>query len=992
MSEPLEPAAPLDRKTVERVLRYWLAAIRHEEALATRPRARKIPAGRAVHIHVAEPDDGHAYFKLPPEDDVLTLLRREAESVDRPIDAERAAACERWLAQAYRLEAFAARGDDPGEQTWLVGFPVVHFQRRGELASLLRFPVEVGWFGAMGERFTPPTWRQRKKGRIPPAPTTVQVKGADDPESVLPYTLDSQVLVETLGVNAEEVEDLLAVYEDEQPTGGEMLDAVVGLLEGGVVEGADFHRLVDAVRARLVGRQAAVYPVALVYDGNRIQATYHLQRELGMLLRKRLGDVPWDTHSGLWRYVSGATQPEGWGPVVAGAHAEPVTADQRAVAERFAGSALTSAQGPPGTGKTRLILELAGDAVVRRAAGLLDRNSMGRDLMLVTSTNNRAVDNALDPLTAGLPIGLRTGSQEVTSTRTVALLAQARTWLKQHDPPDALGGYDAAVEAFREAWEAHQATVAPTHEIRTREVRLARLRVELAGLSEAPPEDENRAELATAAQSVRALEHRFSRMARIVERGGGGSIGRVHQVWAKTKPRVAQVRTAMDAMSIPFEVRLPAMASGSVQIKLDAWREALDDAIDEAAAARVELDARRHAHRTAERRIELVAEIERLEAMVSAPEALTDADLHGFERDLFVRALALRERWAEVNREPLLEALERAVKTAAGRRSLKTLYAEDVDAGDWLRRLFPVMGCTLLSLGNSLPAEAEAVDRVVIDEAGQCHPAYATAALLRAKRTLVVGDVNQLTPVSRLTEADDARVRAGADPGVPLAALGAYRVAGSALGSAQALADDAVASKLVLRDHFRCQPAIVEVCDALCDYGLRIRTPARTPRGGWLSAPLLFAPIRGEQVRARGSWANDAEAELTARLLVRALQRGVNPGEIAVLTPYVGQLDRVRRGLRSLGVPLEGPGQPDGVATGTVHRFQGGERPLVFFSTVVTRVRSLTFLNERVNLVNVAVSRAREHLVVVGDPPILEAGRCTALLVRRAVPLDLDRL
>ncbi len=982
-------SGPLDRAGVTGVLRYWLAALRHEEALATRPRARRIAPGGPVKVDVAQPDDGHAYFKLPPDDDVLSLLWREEKSVERPLDAERAAACERWLAQAYRLEAYASRGDDSGEQQWIVGFPVVHFRRRGELAALLRFPVELGWFDDSNVRFTPPTYRQRKRGKVHSGPTNVRVQTTEDDEALLPYTLDRQLLSDTLGVNDEEVEDLLAVYEDELPSGPELVDAVVGLLTGGVAEKADFQQLVTAVRQRLVGSGASVYPVALVYDGNRVQATYHLQRELGLLLRKRIGDVPWDTGSALWSYVAGDPQSVGWGPVIAGAHPEPPTEDQRAVAERFAGSTLTSAQGPPGTGKTRLILELAGDALVRRAAGLLEKRTMGRDLLLVTSTNNRAVDHAIDPLTGGLPVGLRAGSQEVTKTRTVALLSQAKAWLRGHEEEGALERYDAALSAFGETWETHRTTVAPLHEARTREVRRDRVRRALDALPDARPTGQDHAELTEAAQGLRALDHRLERMTRIVERAGAGSIGRLHQVWKKTEAKAEALDTALETLDVPFALSLPPEADGTVEERAEAWSDALDEATGEVQAARAEVDGRRQLHRDAERRVELTEELERLSA---ALEVATEApDVHAIECELLIRALAVRERWAEVHREPLLDALERALRAAAGRRSLKSLFSDDLDAGDWLRRLFPVMGCTLLSLGNALPAEAEIVDRVVIDEAGQCHPAYAAAALLRAKRALVVGDTNQLTPVSRLSEADDERVRAGADPGVELERLAAYRVAGQALGSAQALADAAVEHPLTLHDHFRCRPEIVAVCDALCDYGLRVLTPPRPPRGGWLTDPLLLAPVRGEQVRARGSWANDAEVEVTVGLLRAALQAGVAPHEVAVLTPYVGQLDRLRRALRQNGIPLSGPGADPadpGVTTGTVHRFQGGERPIVLFSTVVTRPRSLGFLNERVNLVNVAVSRAREHLVVVGDPPVLEAGRCTGLLVRRAVRMD----
>jgi superfamily I DNA and/or RNA helicase len=76
-----------------------------------------------------------------------------------------------------------------------------------------------------------------------------------------------------------------------------------------------------------------------------------------------------------------------------------------------------------------------------------------------------------------------------------------------------------------------------------------------------------------------------------------------------------------------------------------------------------------------------------------------------------------------------------------------------------------------------------------------------------------------------------------------------------------------------------------------------------------------------------------------------------------------------------------------GLALGTVHRFQGGERRIVLFSSVVTRTGSLTFLNARPNLLNVAVSRAQQHFVCLGDRSVLVQGKLTRLMVEAAVPL-----
>jgi superfamily I DNA and/or RNA helicase len=104
-------------------------------------------------------------------------------------------------------------------------------------------------------------------------------------------------------------------------------------------------------------------------------------------------------------------------------------------------------------------------------------------------------------------------------------------------------------------------------------------------------------------------------------------------------------------------------------------------------------------------------------------------------------------------------------------------------------------------------------------------------------------------------------------------------------------------------------------------------------------------------------------------------------------------LERLRRGFGERRIPLEysaelseggAGGERAGVALGTVHRFQGGERSIVLFSSVVTQPASLPFLNTTPNLLNVAISRAQHHFICLGHAAVLEQGRRTRLLTSAA--------
>jgi superfamily I DNA and/or RNA helicase len=129
---------------------------------------------------------------------------------------------------------------------------------------------------------------------------------------------------------------------------------------------------------------------------------------------------------------------------------------------------------------------------------------------------------------------------------------------------------------------------------------------------------------------------------------------------------------------------------------------------------------------------------------------------------------------------------------------------------------------------------------------------------------------------------------------------------------------------------------------------------------------------------------------------------GTDPNDVAVITPYRGQLEQLRKQFQRLGIPIDysveltdvedaPPGiSGRGVALGTVHRFQGGERSIVLFSSVVTRRASLGFLDDRENLLNVAISRARHRFVAIGDRGVLAMGRRTSLVLRGAAPLQVE--
>ena len=98
-------------------------------------------------------------------------------------------------------------------------------------------------------------------------------------------------------------------------------------------------------------------------------------------------------------------------------------------------------------------------------------------------------------------------------------------------------------------------------------------------------------------------------------------------------------------------------------------------------------------------------------------------------------------------------------------------------------------------------------------------------------------------------------------------------------------------------------------------------------------------------------------------------QHGGYRGSIGVISPFRAQANRIRDLIHGHGSLPARIADVDFLAD-TVHKFQGDERDVMIFSPVVSsgvRVEALGFLRRNSNLFNVAITRARATLIVVGD-------------------------
>jgi superfamily I DNA and/or RNA helicase len=114
------------------------------------------------------------------------------------------------------------------------------------------------------------------------------------------------------------------------------------------------------------------------------------------------------------------------------------------------------------------------------------------------------------------------------------------------------------------------------------------------------------------------------------------------------------------------------------------------------------------------------------------------------------------------------------------------------------------------------------------------------------------------------------------------------------------------------------------------------------------------------------SLVNESEAYAVMMHVAGLLGAGVAPADIAVQSPYAAQVRLIRSKLAEVAARGAAPGA-DLVEVASVDSFQGREAEAVVISTVRSNDRgSVGFLAD-VRRANVAVTRARRHVCIVGD-------------------------
>lgn len=293
---------------------------------------------------------------------------------------------------------------------------------------------------------------------------------------------------------------------------------------------------------------------------------------------------------------------------------------------------------------------------------------------------------------------------------------------------------------------------------------------------------------------------------------------------------------------------------------------------------------------------------------------------------------------------------------------LKTQYTQMIRI---MTRYLQCWAVTSLSAKSRIPFEPCVFDYVIIDEASQCDIASIIPLLYRAKRAVIIGDPKQLQHISQLTSKQDLALiqKYGIDPMWSYSANSLYFIAAAKVNPE---------NMIQLRDHFRSCAEIIEYSnETFYDGSLRTATPynkLKVPAGE--KPGIRWINVAGKTVRPNsGSAYNQEEVALVVSELRRLVTSGYT-GSIGVTTPFHLQAEKIMQTLEKEPELLSKLVGKHAFLADTVHKFQGDERDLMIFTSVVTNnapTSTIGFLERTGNLFNVAVTRARSMLIVVGD-------------------------
>lgn len=712
------------------------------------------------------------------------------------------------------------------------------------------------------------------------------------------------------------------------------------------------------------------------------------------------------------RRLAPGTGPDGRWPALA--RGRDLTTSQRVAAvemsDRMVGasSAVVAINGPPGTGKSSLLREFVAQQIVKRAAAIAalgpDRAFKVQTIkdgdilrthpdiagfeIVVASSNNKAVANVADVLNQVERVAANPPHSHLSAA---ARSVEDKDWWALICL--ILGRRDNIAEAAKLVTP--RAVGQPTSPWK-----------DWFAAAELPPMDDALAAFLEATDRVEALSaaarHDAAARAEIrprVERLSR-ECGSDPRDWAARAQRLsASTREKLDGI----EQRRPGWLAR--QLSTQSWRRWTGEhAAAQAMRERNEelrIDAEASAQLGPASVIEVADWMTRTARCQEHNPPNVDEDLERARVELFANALQLHG--AALAPHAASGVVDRTMSDWARAAQHLGNFTPQQRLVLWrdLFTIVPVVTTTFASAGRMLADFGpDDLGTVVIDEAGQA-PAYQAVPLLsQARRAVIVGDPQQLEPVVTLDPEllQGVMGSAGLDTrwSPDYASVQHLADAASQVGTEITSAGGSAWVGLPLRAHFRCANPMFDIANRISYDGQMVlqREPEAKSVStlGGIGSMWIDTPLAPEDKH----WGT-ADAERLIGLLER--EAPSTELDVFVIAPFreavvgaskaVRSLDRRAATSSTVAAPCDphqcsppadmagalGQRAPTTWAdwakdhVGTIHTFQGREAKTVILvlAASVERPGARRWAANKPNLLNVAVTRAKERLIVIGN-------------------------
>jgi superfamily I DNA and/or RNA helicase len=278
----------------------------------------------------------------------------------------------------------------------------------------------------------------------------------------------------------------------------------------------------------------------------------------------------------------------------------------------------------------------------------------------------------------------------------------------------------------------------------------------------------------------------------------------------------------------------------------------------------------------------------------------------------------------------------------------------------------PIWTVTSLSIRNRIPLKENMFDLLIIDEASQCDIPSILPLFYRAKNVCIIGDDLQLKHISGLSLDEDFKIAENC--GAP--EIGGRYTEDSLFLHSLNICKKSNINDIFLNEHYRSHVEIMNFCNNNFYEPMKARKMIHKTLTNTLKFSkqgIYWIDVTSNNISTKYK-KNLREIDVIIEIYEDIISDNINQNiSFGITTPFRNQGDAIKLKLVQQNIN----NQEILVLGDTIHKFQGDEKDVIFFSPVISFDATngmKSFINYlSPQLLNVAISRGRSAVIIVGD-------------------------